>query len=388
MTKPFTPKPGDKWTRDEDGMLWVYRKDCAVVFSRTGFTAGPVTCRSAHERDLPTPDALAQLREWGYEVSGDSVTSTTTPSGMVIETRYVFPGEFKIDPPITEDRVWEIVHREMSRETSPVRIGQQQMSTAIDKLTVRVERLESEATMDDGLGLMQRSQVREIVSEMLAAHPTPAESAATNELRVDLRDGDTWRGFGTSMVQVRGNRCRQCDATEVGEWFGADGIKNRDVFPFDKAIARLAKWGYRIDDFTTKPTPAEVREAAKVASDPNTKWHNITTKIVDPEKEAVAPEPVRWSDICNTPHSLRVAIDGPIMAKSPAWTGERVVIMDMPANIASPEPDWKGLLANLVEAVESANEADSQAASWFVLLGSSALAAAREHLARTNGGGK
>lgn len=252
MTKPFTPKPGDKWTRDEDGMLWVYRKDCAVVFSRTGFTAGPVTCRSAHERDLPTPDALAQLREWGYEVSGDSVTSTTTPSGMVIETRYVFPGEYRIDPPITEDRV------------------------------------------------------REIVSQMLAA----------------------------------------------------------------------------------QPTPAEVREAAKVASDPNTKWHNITTKIVDPEKEAVAPEPVRWSDICNTPHSLRVAIDGPIMAKSPAWTGERVVIMDMPANIASPEPDWKGLLANLVEAVESANEADSQAASWFVLLGSSALAAAREHLARTNGGGK
>ena len=158
-SKTFVAKPGDKWTRDEDGMLWVYRKDCAVVFSRTGFTAGPVTCRSAHERDLPTPDALAQLREWGYEVSGEQ------PAGD--------------KQPLTEARV------------------------------------------------------REIVAQMLAAHPTPAE----------------------------------------------------------------------------------VREAA-------------------------------------------------------------------------PEPDWKGLLANLVEAVESANEADSQAASWFVLLGSSALAAAREHLARTNGGGK
>ena len=61
-------------------------------------------------------------------------------------------------------------------------------------------------------------------------------------------------------------------------------------------------------------------------------------------------EPVRWSDIYNTPHSLRVAIEGPIMAKSPAWTGERVVIMDTPANIA-PEPDWKGLLEELEDSI-------------------------------------
>jgi len=122
MTKPFTPKPGDKWTRDEDGMLWVYRKDCAVVFSRTGFTAGPVTCRSAHERDLPTPDALAQLREWGYEVSGDSVTSTTTPSGMVIETRYSFPGEYRIEHPLTEDRVREIVAQMLAAQPTPAEV--------------------------------------------------------------------------------------------------------------------------------------------------------------------------------------------------------------------------------------------------------------------------
>ena len=252
MTKPFTPKPGDKWTRDEDGMLWVYRKDCAVVFSRTGFTAGPVTCRSAHEIDINTFAAHAQLREWGYEVSGDSVTSTTTPSGMVIETRYVFPGEYRIEHPLTEDRV------------------------------------------------------REIVAQMLAA----------------------------------------------------------------------------------RPTPAEVREAAKVARDPNTKWHNITTKIVDP-KEAVAPEPVRWSDIYNTPHSLRVAIDGPIMAVSPAWSGERVVIMDVPANIAATEPDWKGLLADLVEAWKQSYFSGTEAVDRVVNFNTSpALAAAREHLARTNGGGK
>lgn len=194
MSKTFTPKPGDKWTRDEDGMLWVYRKDCAVVFSRTGFTAGPVTCRSAHERDLPTPDAHAQLREWGYEVTCDAVTSTTTPSGMVIETRYVFPGEYRIDPPITESRV------------------------------------------------------REIVAQMLAA----------------------------------------------------------------------------------QPTPAEVREAAKVASDPQTKWVDV-----------------------------------------------------------KPEPDWKGLLANLVEAWKQSYFSGTEAVDRVVNFNTSpALAAAREHLARTNGGGK
>ncbi len=222
MSKTFTPKPGDKWTRDGDGDLWLYRDKKCLLFNRGEVHESGGTFRFPGETDLPTPDAHAQLREWGYEVRGDAATSTTTPSGMVIETRYVFPGEYRIDPPITEDRV------------------------------------------------------REIVSQMLAA----------------------------------------------------------------------------------QPTPAEVREAAKVASDPNTKWHNITTKIVDPEKEAVAPEPVRWSDICDTPHSLRVAIDGPIMAVSPAWTGERVVIMDVPANIAAPEPDWKGLLERVCDAADFVIDTD------------------------------
>jgi len=88
-------------------------------------------------------------------------------------------------------------------------------------------------------------------------------------------------------------------------------------------------------------------------------------------------EPVRWSDIYNTPHSLRVAIEGPIMAKSPAWTGERVVIMDAPANIAAPEPDWKGLLEAVVNAPTHTQHDNAMTAA------ASALTAAR-----TNGGGK
>jgi len=160
MTKTFTPKPGDKWTRYREQTLWLYRGEDAFVFhpGGHGLNDSPASLkgRSPIETALPTPDALAQLREWGYVVTGDElVTQTITPSGMVIETRYVFPGEFKIDPPITEARV------------------------------------------------------REIVAQMLAA----------------------------------------------------------------------------------QPNPAEVREAIAIANDPNTKWHNISTKIVDPEKEAVAPKP-------------------------------------------------------------------------------------------------
>lgn len=102
MSKTFVAKTGDKWTRDEDGMLWVYRKDCVVVFSRTGFTAGPVTCRSAHETDLPTPDAHAQLREWGYEVTGEQLAGD--------------------EQPITESRVREIVAQMLAAQPTPAEV--------------------------------------------------------------------------------------------------------------------------------------------------------------------------------------------------------------------------------------------------------------------------
>ena len=102
MTKTFTPKPGDKWTKDTDGMLWVYRKDCAVVFSRTGFTAGPVTCRSAHEIDINTFAAHAQLREWGYEVTGEQLAGD--------------------EQPITESRVREIVAQMLAAQPTPAEV--------------------------------------------------------------------------------------------------------------------------------------------------------------------------------------------------------------------------------------------------------------------------
>lgn len=127
MTKTFTPKPGDKWTRDEDVMLWVYRKDCAVVFSRTGFTAGPVTCRSAHETDLPTPDAHAQLREWGYEVSGD-------------------------EKPITEARVKEIVAQMLAAQPTPAEV-REAANVASDPKTewVEVDNCRIQAVSVDGV---------------------------------------------------------------------------------------------------------------------------------------------------------------------------------------------------------------------------------------------
>ena len=52
-------------------------------------------------------------------------------------------------------------------------------------------------------------------------------------------------------------------------------------------------------------------------------------------------------------------------------------------------PDWKGLLANLVEAWKQSYFSGTEAVDRVVNFNTSpALAAAREHLARTNGGGK
>lgn len=131
-SKTFVAKPGDKWTRDEDGMLWVYRKDCAVVFSRTGFTAGPVTCRSAHERDLPTPDALAQLREWGYEVTGEQLAGD--------------------EQPITESRVREIVAQMLAAQPTPAEV-REAAKVARDPKTewVEVDNCRIQAVSVDGV---------------------------------------------------------------------------------------------------------------------------------------------------------------------------------------------------------------------------------------------
>lgn len=281
MSKTFVAKPGDKWTREGHRCLWLYRGESA---------------RGVDETDLPTPNALAQLRLWGYEVSGD-------------------------EKPITEARVKEIVAQMLAAQPTPAEV-REAAKVASDPNTKWHDVTEPEVDHDDWRAKCKVWQ------------PTPNSNI-----------GEPWAAHSPSGKW-------SLSASSTGHILGWDLVGG--VF-----LGRNFK------------TEADARAAlAKAPPPPDVDDFNGL-------KEAGAPEPVRWSDIYNTPHSLRVAIEGPIMAKSPAWTGERVVIMDAPANIAAPEPDWKGLLEAVVNAPTHTQHDNAMTAA------ASALTAAR-----TNGGGK
>jgi hypothetical protein len=237
MSKTFVAYPGDKWTRDAKLGLWLYRGDKCFFFSekesdidRDG--KGFNTYRPPHETDLPTPDAHAQLREWGYEVTGDAVTSTTTPSGMVIETRYVFPGEYRIDPPLTEARVQDIV--------------------------ARLEKLELTATTD--------LRTRKIVTEVFAESRSRNEHAVPTVI-VEL--GNVVRQIVTEMLATTEKPC---------VWY-ASHSHGGPLWAFRSQQERDEAVSAKDSNLSTWPpshsTPAEVREAAKMASDPKTEWVEV-----------------------------------------------------------------------------------------------------------------
>jgi len=107
VTKTFVAKPGDKWKRFTDGSGMVRYADNSEVrlIGRWGIDAA-VSASSVHGDpiDLPTPDALAQLREWGYVVTGD-----------VAEVK---PLEVNVCL-ITESRVREIVAEMLAAKAPP-----------------------------------------------------------------------------------------------------------------------------------------------------------------------------------------------------------------------------------------------------------------------------
>lgn len=85
MSKTFVAKPGDRWTR-EGNILWLYRDGRCRIATDHGFREWMDSFRTTRESDLPTPKALAQLRDWGYVVKGDEAeakpsipTSLLTP---------------------------------------------------------------------------------------------------------------------------------------------------------------------------------------------------------------------------------------------------------------------------------------------------------------------
>lgn len=102
MTKKFVAKPGDKWTHiPKDAILYRYREDECVFFRPTHNGVTQLR-RQSEETDLLTPDAHAQLREWGYEVSGDQPASD--------------------EQPLTEARVREIVAEMLAAHPTPAEV--------------------------------------------------------------------------------------------------------------------------------------------------------------------------------------------------------------------------------------------------------------------------
>lgn len=131
--KVVKARVGDRWTKDKNGNLWLYRENenTCRMFNRGREThvlttvPNVMTYRFPHETDLPTPEAHAQLRKWGYEVVDkvadmSPVTSTVMPNGTVIETRYSLPGGVATFTAITESRVREIVEEVLAAHITTI----------------------------------------------------------------------------------------------------------------------------------------------------------------------------------------------------------------------------------------------------------------------------
>lgn len=97
-SKVIYARAGDRWTK-LGSALWLYRGEHAFVFTSKahGLNDAPdlASGRNKAETDLTTPEAHAQLREWGYEIGGDE------------------------SQPLTESRVREIVEEVLAAKAKP-----------------------------------------------------------------------------------------------------------------------------------------------------------------------------------------------------------------------------------------------------------------------------
>lgn len=92
-SKVIDVRAGNKWTKCSCGIggLYLYREEKCVLYITS---AESVVCDTPHrnscERDIPTPEALAQLREWGYEVRGEVPAKTLEVNVAIIpESRVI-----------------------------------------------------------------------------------------------------------------------------------------------------------------------------------------------------------------------------------------------------------------------------------------------------------
>ncbi|MBU6149800.1 MAG: hypothetical protein KGR25_00010 [Chloroflexi bacterium] len=100
-SKVIDVRAGDRWTKDSGDnqhRMWLYRDGKCRCYTPS-HECNSIATREPHETDLPTPEAHAQLREWGYEVRGEDVAKTLEVNVALI----------------TESRVREIVREELAK---------------------------------------------------------------------------------------------------------------------------------------------------------------------------------------------------------------------------------------------------------------------------------
>jgi len=303
--KVIDMRAGDKWTK-LGSALWLYRGEHAFIVTKKvhGLNDDPGLASDRHidETDLPTPEAHAQLREWGYEIRGEPQQHTTG----FITTSPVIDGATWTLPPNTEptktlgDRVAELESKvsELKKDAEDDDATLDDtfgfIDTRHDKIEARIAKLEA---------LITESRVREIVDEVLAAKSKPAPAP------------DDWRA-----------RCRV--------------------------------W---------QPTPDEKTKWA--VHSPCGKWHLVLNNPFVGNGWYINGGLYQLGRNFDTESAARSAL-----AKAP------------PPPDVSPEPDWRGLLAELVNAVDRAKETGMcDEESWADLIASPALSSARTKLAAKGG---
>lgn len=241
MTKTFEAKAGDRWTR-LGRHLCLYRGLDVFVFNNRGHSLDDPPCRASDrnplETDLPTPDAHAQLREWGYEVRGDA-EEPSRPTVLhlgwysdILDTSNWAGPEF--NPPLTESRVIEIVNNVLAKRSHTGHY-----SHAVDD-----------------------ARVREIVAGMLAEQVKPAPTP--DDWRAKCRELQA----ALSILRDKGKQFYNSEAPEGAEFRAIMG------FVYDTANNALAK----------APPPPDVAEPD---------WKGLLEELVN-EIDRVAP---CWNDM-------------------------------------------------------------------------------------------
>lgn len=163
---------------------------------------------------------------------------------------------------------------------------------------------------------------------------------------IDMRDGDIYHGYGCMMWQGRNGLHRTIGFRDIGPWQGmGDALSTDRRMNDDEAMQYIRGCGMPIDDMRSNPAPlseSRVRE--------------IVEEVLAAKAKPTADEIGEAVRIANDPKTV--------------W------------NEVNPEPDWRGLLEELVKAVDDADRTSLKYEdAWIKVQQSPALASARTNLA-------